>query len=33
MLDPDDIAWKRAWKIELIEKASPEWRDLFEHIT
>ena len=25
-------AWKRAWKIELIEKANPEWRDLFEHI-
>ncbi|MCB2087463.1 MAG: GIY-YIG nuclease family protein [Sphingomonadaceae bacterium] len=25
-------AWKRAWKIELIEKANPEWRDLFEDI-
>jgi putative endonuclease len=22
--------WKRAWKIELIEKANPQWRDLFE---
>ena len=21
--------WKRAWKIELIEKANPEWRDLY----
>ena len=23
-------AWKRAWKIELIEKWNPEWDDLFE---
>jgi putative endonuclease len=22
--------WKRAWKIELIEKLNPAWRDLFE---
>jgi predicted GIY-YIG superfamily endonuclease len=21
---------KRDWKIELIERANPEWRDLFE---
>ncbi len=21
--------WNRAWKIELIEKANPEWRDLW----
>jgi putative endonuclease len=21
--------WRRAWKIELIEKANPHWRDLF----
>jgi putative endonuclease len=21
--------WRRAWKIELIEKANPEWRDLW----
>jgi putative endonuclease len=21
--------WKRAWKIELIEKANPEWKDLY----
>jgi len=25
-------SWKRAWKIELIEKANPEWRDLWEHM-
>ena len=25
-------AWKRAWKIELIEVANPEWRDLSEHL-
>ena len=22
-------AWKRAWKIELIEQANPEWLDLY----
>jgi putative endonuclease len=22
--------WKRKWKIELIEKSNPEWRDLSE---
>ncbi|MBB3980604.1 putative endonuclease [Sphingobium fontiphilum] len=22
--------WKRAWKIELIERGNPQWRDLFE---
>lgn len=21
--------WRRAWKIALIEKCNPEWRDLF----
>ena len=25
-------AWKRDWKIELIEATNPEWRDLFELI-
>ena len=25
-------AWNRAWKIELIEAANPEWRDLSEHL-
>ena len=24
--------WNRAWKIELIEQANPEWDDLFETI-
>lgn len=23
-------AWKRDWKIELIERGNPEWRDLWE---
>lgn len=22
--------WKRAWKIELIERENPRWLDLFE---
>jgi putative endonuclease len=24
--------WNRAWKIDLIEKANPDWSDLFETI-
>jgi putative endonuclease len=24
--------WKRAWKIELIEKTNPDWKDLFESL-
>jgi len=24
--------WRRAWKIEAIEKMNPEWRDLFPDI-
>ena len=24
--------WLRAWKIELIERANPDWEDLFEQI-
>ena len=24
--------WNRAWKIELIERANPDWDDLFETI-
>jgi putative endonuclease len=24
--------WKRQWKLELIEKANPEWEDLFSDI-
>lgn len=23
-------AWKRAWRVELIEKSNPEWDDLFD---
>ena len=25
-------AWKRQWKIELIEKSNPSWHDLFEDL-
>ncbi|MCT2398241.1 GIY-YIG nuclease family protein [Novosphingobium mangrovi (ex Huang et al. 2023)] len=25
-------AWKRDWKIRLIEQDNPEWNDLFERI-
>lgn len=25
-------AWKRGWKIELIEKFNPDWRDLYETV-
>jgi putative endonuclease len=24
--------WNRVWKLELIEKANPEWRDLFDDL-
>ena len=24
--------WRRGWKIELIEKLNPVWRDLFEEL-
>jgi putative endonuclease len=24
--------WKRAWKLQLIEKDNPEWNDLYECI-
>jgi putative endonuclease len=24
--------WRRAWKIELIENANPDWNDLFDHV-
>jgi len=24
--------WRRAWKIELIERGNPDWRDLYEQI-
>ncbi len=25
-------AWKRAWKLELIEKDNPSWHDLFNDL-
>ncbi len=25
-------AWKRSWKIDLIETANPDWNDLFDHL-
>ena len=24
--------WNRAWKIELIERSNPQWRDLYEDL-
>lgn len=24
--------WKRAWKLELIETANPQWQDLYDEI-
>ncbi len=24
--------WKRAWKLELIEQANPDWKDLYESL-
>ncbi len=24
--------WKREWKVELIEKLNPEWKDLYDEI-
>ena len=25
--------WSRQWKLALVDKSNPEWRDLFETIT
>jgi putative endonuclease len=25
-------AWKRAWKVEMIERSNPYWRDLYPDI-
>ena len=25
-------AWKREWKLELVETANPDWRDLYDDI-
>ena len=24
--------WKRSWKITLIERSNPQWRDLYEEL-
>ena len=24
--------WKRRWKLELIEKTNPDWRDLYDEL-
>jgi len=24
--------WRRAWKIQLIERGNPEWRDLYDDV-
>ncbi len=24
--------WKRSWKLALIEKVNPQWRDLYEEL-
>jgi putative endonuclease len=24
--------WRRAWKLQLIEEANPQWRDLFDDL-
>lgn len=24
--------WRRAWKLELIERSNPEWRNLFDQL-
>ncbi|MGE0213440.1 MAG: GIY-YIG nuclease family protein [Parvibaculaceae bacterium] len=24
--------WRRAWKIELVEKTNPDWRDLWQDV-
>lgn len=24
--------WRRKWKLELIERANPDWRDLYDEI-
>ncbi len=25
--------WRRAWKLELIERHNPQWRDLYDDLT
>jgi putative endonuclease len=24
--------WRRAWKLELIERQNPQWRDLYDQV-
>jgi putative endonuclease len=24
--------WRRAWKLELIERRNPQWRDLYDEL-
>ncbi|HDQ41149.1 MAG TPA: GIY-YIG nuclease family protein [Desulfonatronum sp.] len=24
--------WKRSWKLEMIEKTNPDWRDLYDEL-
>ena len=24
--------WRRAWKVRMIEKGNPEWKDLYDEI-
>ncbi len=24
--------WRRAWKLELIERGNPQWRDLYDNL-
>ncbi|CAL8982006.1 hypothetical protein RHODGE_RHODGE_03866 [Rhodoplanes serenus] len=31
--EKDIKKWRRAWKIALIEKDNPDWRDLYPEIT
>jgi putative endonuclease len=31
--EKDIKKWRRAWKLALIEKANPQWRDLYEDFT
>ena len=26
-------AWKRSWKLELIESHNPDWKDLYDEIS
>jgi putative endonuclease len=32
VLEKNIKAWKRLWKLELIESLNPDWNDLYEQI-